>query len=145
MRSDRPAERRWRRRAGVWNSTWTKGWTHLTPFTLAGKPHYIAYKSSTGEVDFDRVNPGGLGVTTIGQGTWTKGVTNFMPFSLGGQPYYIAYKTTNGVANVDRINAAGNGASNVWSGSWGKGWTHLMPFVLGGTHTSSPTRAAPAP
>ena len=46
---------------GVWGGTWTKGWTHLTPFTVGGKPHYFAYKSATGEVDFDRVNPGGLG------------------------------------------------------------------------------------
>jgi hypothetical protein len=40
---------------------------------IHGDPYYIAYKSATGEVDFDRVNAGGLGVTTIGQGTWSKG------------------------------------------------------------------------
>ena len=118
---------------GVWSNTWSQGWTHLTPFAVAGKPHFFAYKSATGEVSFNSVNAGGLGATKIGGGTWTKGVTNFMPFSLGGQSYYIAYKSTNGVANLDRINAAGNGASNLWSGSWGKGWTHLMPFVQGGT------------
>ena len=118
---------------GVWSNTWSQGWTHLTPFTVGGKPHFFAYKSATGDVSFNSVNAGGLGATKIGGGTWTKGVTNFMPFALGGQSYYIAYKTTNGAANLDRINAAGNGASNLWSGSWGKGWTHLMPFVQGGT------------
>ncbi len=117
---------------GVWSGAWTKGWTHFTPFTLAGKAYYFAYKSATGEVDFDRVNAGGLGVTTIGEGTWSKGWTHFMPFTLGGQPYYVAYNSLYGGANVDRINAAGNGASTLWSGSWGKGWTHLAPFVQNG-------------
>ena len=117
---------------GIWTDTWTKGWTHFTPFVSGGKPHYIAYKSATGKVDFDRVNAGGFGVTTIGSGTWSKGWTNFMPFTLGGQPYYVAYNSLYGGANVDRINAAGNGASTLWSGSWGKGWTHLAPFTLGG-------------
>jgi hypothetical protein len=118
---------------GVWGGSWTKGWTHLTPFTQNGKPHFFAYKSATGEVDFDRVNPGGLGTTTIGEGTWSKGWTNFMPFTLGGQPYYVAYNHLYGGANLDKINAAGNGASTLWSANWGKGWTHLMPFRLGGT------------
>ena len=118
---------------GVWGGSWTKGWTHLTPFTQNGKPHFFAYKSSTGEVDFDRVNPGGLGTTTIGEGTWSKGWTNFMPFTLGGQPYYVAYNHLYGGANLDKINAAGNGASTLWSANWGKGWTHLMPFRLNGT------------
>ena len=117
---------------GVWGGNWTKGWTHLTPFTVGGKPHFFAYKSATGEVDFDRVNPGGLGTTTIGEGTWSKGWTNFMPFTLDGKPYYVAYNHLYGGANLDRINAAGNGASTLWSANWGKGWTHLMPFRLGG-------------
>jgi len=117
---------------GVWSSTWSKGWTHFTPFRIGGNPYYFAYKSSTGQVAFDRVNPGGFGVTELGAGTWSKGWSHFMPFTLGGQPYYVAYKTTTGGANVDRINAAGNGASTLWSASWGKGWTHLAPFVQGG-------------
>ena len=117
---------------GVWGGTWTKGWTHLMPFTVDGKPHYIAYKSATGEVDFDRVNAGGLGVTTIGAGTWTKGWTNLMPFTLGGKPYFVAYNSLYGSATLARVNAAGNGASDLAYMSWGKGWTHLMPFRLGG-------------
>ena len=117
---------------GVWSSTWSKGWTHFTPFRINGNPYYFAYKSSTGKVAFDRINAGGFGVTEIGAGTWSKGWTHFMPFTLGGQPYYVAYNSLKGGANLDRINATGNGASTLWSAWWGKGWTHLAPFVQAG-------------
>ena len=117
----------------TWSSTWTKGWTHFTPFRVSGNPYYFIYKSSTGEVHFNRANLFGAGFTKLSEGTWSKGWTHFMPFSLGGTPYYIAYKTTNGAANLDRINGSGNGASTLWSGNWGKGWTHLVPFVQNGT------------
>ncbi len=115
-----------------WSGTWTKGWTHFTPFVQSGKSHSIGYKYSTGEVDFDRLNAGGVGYSTIGEGTWSKGWTHFMPFSLGSTQYYVAYNSLYGGANVDRVNGAGNGAATLWSGSWGKGWTHLAPFRLNG-------------
>jgi hypothetical protein len=118
--------------ATTYSATWSKGWTHFTPFYVNNQPHYFAYKSSTGEVDFDRVKPFGAGVTTIGEGTWDKGWTHFVPFVLDGRTYFVAYDSTDGVATTAQINADGRGAKTTWSGSWGEGWTAFVPFTIGG-------------
>ena len=62
----------------IWSATgnekWTKGWTAFVPFLLGGKPHYLAYKSGSGQVAIDRIRPDGQGVDTI----WpTQGVVKF--------------------------------------------------------------------
>jgi len=120
----------------VWSDTWSKGWTHFTPFRVGGKPHYFAYKAATGEVDFDRIDiaPLGLvlGVTTVAERTFSKGWTHFMPFGLGSKPYFAAYNSLSGRTTFNRINSTGTGAETIWSGSWRAGWTHLVPFVLNG-------------
>ena len=37
---------------------WSLGWTHIVPFYLNGRPHFIEYKSGGGTVAIDRVtNP----------------------------------------------------------------------------------------
>ena len=116
----------------TYNSTWSKGWTHFTPFYVDDGPHYFAYKSSTGEVDFDRVKPLGAGVKTIGEGTSDKGWTHFVPLVVGETTHFVAYDSTDGVATFARINDDGKGSKTTWSGSWGEGWTAFVPFAIKG-------------
>ena len=114
----------------------TKGWTAFVPFRLGGKPHYLAYKSGSGQVAIDRIRPDGQGVDTIwptqGVVKFTKGWTAFVPFVLNGQPHYLAYKVGTGAVHIDRIRADGQGVDNVWKGQWSKGWTSIMGFELQG-------------
>ena len=114
----------------------TKGWTAFVPFLLGGKPHYLAYKSGSGQVAIDRIRPDGQGVDTIwptqGVAKFTKGWTTFVPFVLNGQPHYLAYKVGTGAVHIDRIRADGQGVDNVWKGQWSKGWTSIIGFELQG-------------
>jgi hypothetical protein len=105
-------------------------WSHFMPFTLDGDQRYIAYQSSTGKVDFDRISTGGP--AQLSSGTWGKGWTHLMPFTLGGKPYFVAYNSLTGASNTERVNAAGNGSSTVLGGLWAKGWSQLVPFRMGG-------------
>lgn len=115
----------------VMSGTWTKGWTHHTPFTLSGgQQHLFSYKSSTGRVRFARINSGGASTTGLMDGTWGKGWTHFVPFSRGSKPYFIAYNSLYGHANIERVNAEGSGSSTISAGTWGKGWTQIVPFEL---------------
>ena len=65
---DRRSPRSRRSRPAAWASrplgsaTWTKSWTTFSPFTLAGKGHYLAYKTGTGQVGVDKLNAGGSGI-----------------------------------------------------------------------------------
>ena len=115
------------------SETWTKSWTHFTPFTLSGGQRMMfSYKSSSGRVAFMRFDAGGSGTTTVSDGTWGKGWTHFVPFSRGGKPYFVAYNSLFGYVNVDRINAAGTGSTTIGGGTWTKGWTQLVPIDLNG-------------
>ena len=51
----------------TYSATWSKGWTHFTRLYVGDEPHYFAYKSSTGEVEFDGIDPLGAGVTPVGE------------------------------------------------------------------------------
>jgi hypothetical protein len=128
----------------IWSTktgeNWTKGWTAFVPFALGGKPHYLAYKAGSGQVNIDRIRPDGKGVDAIwptqGTETWSKGWTSFVPFLLGGKPHYVAYKVSNGQVNIDRIRPDGQGVDTVWPAQpgvkWQPGWTSFVPFLLNG-------------
>lgn len=127
----------------IWSTTsqkWTKGWTSFVPFLLGGKPHYLAYKSGSGQVAIDRIRADGKGVDTIwptqGVENWTKGWTSFVPFLLNGKPCYLAYKRGNGEVAIDRIRADGKGVDTLWPTqgveTWSKGWSSFVPFVING-------------
>ena len=113
------------------SETWTRSWTHHTPFTLVGgQQHLFSYKSSTGRVRFARFSGGGAGDQELSDGTWYKGWTHFVPFSRNGYPYFVAYDSLHGYANIERINAEGSGSSTISGGTWTKGWTHILPYEL---------------
>ena len=116
----------------TYSDTWTKGWTHFTPFYLSGgQQHAFIYKSSTGLVKFLRLDSQGSGITTLATGTWGKGWTHFVSFSIGGNPYYLAYNSLTGSANIDRVNAEGSGATTVYQDAWIAGRTEIVPFTQG--------------
>jgi hypothetical protein len=116
----------------TYSDTWTKGWTHFTPFYLSGgQQHAFIYKSSSGLVKFLRLNSQGSGITTLATGTWGKGWTHFVPFSIGGNPYYLAYNSLYGYANIDRVNPEGSGATTVYQDTWIAGRTEIVPFTQG--------------
>ena len=115
----------------VMSDTWTRGWTHHTPFTLVGgQQHLFSYKSSTGRVRFARFTSGGTSTYGLWEGTWGKSWTHFVPFSRGGYPYFIAYDSLDGSANIERVNGEGSRSSTVSSGTWTTGWTHLVQYDL---------------
>ncbi|HKP17724.1 MAG TPA: M23 family metallopeptidase [Gaiellaceae bacterium] len=118
----------------VYSATWSKGWTHFMPYKVDGVPHYLAYKSATGEVDLDRLvaTPFGASVTTVGETLFSKSWTHFMPFTLDGQPYFVVYNSLSGTAKTLRINPDGASMKILYTADWGKGWTHLVPFVQNG-------------
>jgi hypothetical protein len=120
----------------MWISTWSKGWTHLMPFILGGRPHFIAYNATTGEVHFDRLHkpPDGLyeitGYDTLMKSTWGTGWSQLMPFTLNNKPHFIAYNSATGEVHFDRINDDGKGFAILVKSTWGTGWSQLMPFTL---------------
>jgi Peptidase family M23 len=95
-----------------------------------GHRYQLAYKPGTGEVDIDRLNPGGA--TGVWGSTWTKGWTHFTPFTVGGKPHYFAYKSATGEVDFDRVNPGGLGATTIGEGTWSEGWTNFMPLSVGG-------------
>jgi hypothetical protein len=112
------------------SESWTRGWTHLVPFTLSGgQQHMFTYKSSSGRVRFARLDGGGSGDTELSDFSWWAGWTHFAPFSLGGKPYFLAYDSVHGYVNIDRINAEGSGSTKIFGSTWTKGWTQVVPFT----------------
>ena len=98
----------------TYEDTWSLGYTHLTPFYLAGgQQHAFVYKSSSGTVRFLRMNSQGSGKTGLATWNWYGGWTHFAPFSIGGHPYFIAYDSLNGYANIERINPEGSGSTTI--------------------------------
>lgn len=114
----------------TYEDTWSLGYTHLTPFYLAGgQQHAFVYKSSSGTVRFLRMNSQGSGKTGLATWSWYGGWTHFAPFSIGGHPYFIAYDSLNGYANIERINPEGSGSTTISGGTWTRGWTQIVPFT----------------
>jgi hypothetical protein len=115
---------------------WTKGWTSFVPFSLGGKPCYLAYKRGNGEVAIDRIRADGKGVDTLwptqGVEKWTKGWSSFVPFVMNGAPHYLAYKEGSGTVHIDRIRDGGQGVDNVWQGQWSDKWTSMIGFRFQG-------------
>ena len=93
------------------------------PFSLGGQPYYIAYKTTNGVANLDRINAAGNGASKLWSGSWGKGWTHLMPFVQGGTQYFVAYKGGTGAVEIDKITGSGNSLSitEVWSGSWAKG------------------------
>lgn len=77
---------------------------------------------ASGQVQFEYVNTGGLGVTVDGTGTWTTGWTAFTPFTTGGQGHLLIYKVATGDAKVVRLTPGGNSTTTLWSETWTSGW-----------------------
>jgi hypothetical protein len=55
------------------DTSWTSGWTALTPFSIAGAEHLLLYKAGSGQVKVLELNATGTAVSTIWTGNWTKG------------------------------------------------------------------------
>lgn len=112
--------------------TWTTGWTHFMPFELGGDPHYLAYKTASGDVAIDRVRADYGGVVNRFADVWSSAWSHFMPLRLGGEPHYLAYRDLTGDAVIDRIRNDASGVDTVFQATWSKDWTTFMPFLLGG-------------
>lgn len=117
------------------HGTWWAGWTHFAPFSMGGKPYFIAYDSLHGYANIERINVEGTGSTTISGGTWTKGWTHIAPYVLGGVRYVLFYKGGSGQTKVSMITGSGNRLTRteVYSDTWSTGWTHLVPLAHEGT------------
>ncbi|MDQ3775004.1 MAG: S8 family serine peptidase [Pseudomonadota bacterium] len=120
---------------------WAPDWTHFMPFTLGGKPYYLAYQSGTGEERIDRIKADGKGMEPIWQEPLPQGRktgATFMPFEVTGKPHYLWYDSSTGNVSISRIKPDGKGADVIWgtpfdfSLKWTPGWTHFMPFTLDG-------------
>jgi hypothetical protein len=116
--------------------TWGRGWSHLMPFELDGRPHFIAYNSTTGEMHYNRMHepPVGTalitGYSTLSEVTFGKGWSQLMPFTLDSKPYFIAYHPSSGAIPFARINDDGKGSVVLSIVAWSTGWSQLMPFSL---------------
>ena len=104
----------------VFHDTWRTGWTHIVPMTHNGAVHLLRYNQS-GWAKFDKVNPGGAGVTTLGYSLWSKGWSVFSPFTIGGKGHVLVYKTGSGQARVLKLNDDGSGVTTTRDLSWMRG------------------------
>ncbi len=118
----------------MWSGTLGKGWSHLMPFST--NPRFIAYNSTTGEVQFVEFHrpPDGIsnisGYDILMKSTWGKGLSQLMPFTLNKKSHFIAYNSTTGTVSFDRIHDDGKGFDVLMKSTWGKGLSQLMPFTL---------------
>ena len=105
------------------------------PFTLGGQPYYVAYNSTNGGANLDRINAAGNGASTIWSGSWGKGWTHLAPFVQGGVQYFLAYHGGTGAVEIDKITGSGNSVTitEVWSSTWSRGWSHIVPMTHDGT------------
>jgi hypothetical protein len=106
----------------------------FTPFTQGANPSFLDYKPATGGMGINRINSGGLGVTTTGSESWSRSWTHFTPFKIGVDPYLFVYKAATGAVSFEKVDSGGTGTTTVGSGTWSKGWTHFMPLVVGGAN-----------
>jgi hypothetical protein len=124
---------------------WSDGWTHLKPFTMGDQPfnekiwpHLTAYNTTTGQVHFDRIRPGGQGIDILYDDIWGKGWSHLMHFWLPAQDkytqkrielwFFIAYNNKSGEVHFDQIDRGGTGFKIKHKSIWGKGWSHLVPL-----------------
>jgi hypothetical protein len=101
-------------------AAWSIGWTHVVPFSLAGKVYLLAYREDTGVVAIDRINDDiSTGTTNIypPAAAWSTGWTHLVPFSLGDQPYILGYRQDTGLVAIDKIKDGGQGTENTFRGS----------------------------
>jgi hypothetical protein len=114
--------------------TWGKSWTHITPFTLGGKPYLIVYDSLNGYANVERVNAEGSGTKNIYKSTWDRGWTSFAPFELGGVQYVHLYKGGTGYVEIDRLTGSGDNVAftQTWSDDWSSGWTTFVTLKHNG-------------
>jgi hypothetical protein len=105
------------------------------PFTLGGEPYYVAYKTTNGFANLDRINAVGNGASTVWSAWWGKGWTHLVPFTQGGVQYFLAYQGSTGAVEIDKITGSGNyvAITEVWAGTWSTGWSHIVPVKHNGS------------
>ena len=101
----------------VFQDTWVTGWTHIVPVTHNGAVHLLRYNQS-GWASFDKVKPGGTGVTHLAYSPWSRGWTVFSPYTAGGKGHVLAYKTHSGTAKILKLNDDGAGVTTTADMSW---------------------------
>jgi hypothetical protein len=119
--------------ATVLGGSWTRGWSQLVAFKLAGVQHVMLYKGGTGEVRIIKITGSGDSVTIsdVWSSTWATGWTHIVPIAHNGAVHLLRYQQATGVASYERIDADGKGVQHLGAEAWAADWSTMSPFSVG--------------
>jgi hypothetical protein len=131
---------------------WNPGWTSFAALHLRepdGRPYpcVLAYKAASGEITLEKINPDGMGTTTLWRTPpvpalgWEKDyawLTAFEVCELGQEPltHVLAYNPGTGEVRIDRVEPDGSAVTNVWRRrpgeprAWSEKWTGFVTLGL---------------